>query len=269
MIKKRNLIFLSLLILGVLLISGCGGVVVPSTYTVTFNSQGGSAVSSQVVEEGELAIEPTAPTKAGYTFTSWYKEPGCINAWDFNIDTVISDVTLYAQWTAVAVEVGDSYGGGIVAYILQPGEFNGVYSYDANVQHGLIAATADQTPSDSGIQWYNGSFVETGATATALGTGLANTNTIISIQGEIATSYAAGLARAYKGGEYTDWFLPSKDELNKLYLNKGTIDGFADSNYWSSSEKLVGHAWGQSFVNGGQLVDSKLVTYQVRAVRAF
>jgi len=65
------------------------------------------------------------------------------------------------------VAIGDSYGGGIVAYILQSGD----PYYDVNVQHGLIAATADQS---TGIQWYNGSNVSTGATATAIATGQAN-----------------------------------------------------------------------------------------------
>jgi len=111
MLKKRNLIFLSLLILGVFLITGCWLIATPS-YTVTFNSQGGSAVSSQVVEEGELATEPTDPTRAGYTFAGWYKESGCTNAWDFDTDIVISDVTLYAKWTTNAYNVTFDKNGG-------------------------------------------------------------------------------------------------------------------------------------------------------------
>ena len=60
------------------------------------------------------------------------------------------------------------------------------------------------------------------------------------LQSGAGITYAAGLARAYNGGVYTDWYLPSKDELNKLYLNKVVIGGFAggfpDGFYWSSSE---------------------------------
>lgn len=72
-------------------------IVVP--HTVTFDSQGGSAVASQEVAHGGKAMEPTSPTKTGYTFGGWYKEAGCTDDWVFATDTVTSDVTLYAKWT--------------------------------------------------------------------------------------------------------------------------------------------------------------------------
>ena len=76
-----------------------------TNYTVTFNSQGGSAVSSQMVEESGLVTEPTVPTKTGYAFSGWYKEPGCTNEWNFNTDMVTAFVTLYAKWTANAYTI--------------------------------------------------------------------------------------------------------------------------------------------------------------------
>jgi hypothetical protein len=159
--------------------------------------------------------------------------------------------------------IGQYFQGGIVAYILVSGD----PGYDANTQHGLIAATSDQS---TGIQWSNGSFTTTGATGTVIGTGLSNTNTIISSQGPTATSYAAGLARAYKGGGYTDWYLPSKNELAKLYAMKLLgFGGFADYIYWSSSEDDNLLAWLQYFGNGVQYRASKDYTYSVRAIRAF
>jgi uncharacterized repeat protein (TIGR02543 family) len=67
--------------------------------TVTFDSQGGSAVSSQSVAYGGLVNVPAAPTKSGYGFSGWYKESACVTAWNFASDTVTGDITLYANWT--------------------------------------------------------------------------------------------------------------------------------------------------------------------------
>ncbi|MHB8984629.1 MAG: virginiamycin B lyase family protein [Eubacteriales bacterium] len=70
------------------------------TYTVTFDSQGGSSVSSiNNVTSGSTISAPTAPTKTGYTFGGWYKESSCTNAWNFSTDTVTGNITLYAKWT--------------------------------------------------------------------------------------------------------------------------------------------------------------------------
>jgi uncharacterized repeat protein (TIGR02543 family) len=70
-----------------------------NTYTVTFNSEGGSAVDPQSVAYGGKVTEPTAPTKDGFTFGGWYKEEACTTPWDFANDTVTMDTTLYAKWT--------------------------------------------------------------------------------------------------------------------------------------------------------------------------
>jgi hypothetical protein len=161
-----------------------------------------------------------------------------------------------------SISIGQNYYGGTIAYILQSGD----PGYDPNTPHGLVAATVNQS---TGIRWYNGNYRTTGATGIAIGTGLANTNIIITSQGATATSYAAGSARAYAGGGYTDWYLPSKDELNKLYLNRTAIGGFAYFNYWSSSENDNNFAWYQSFNFGGQDDYGKYGEFYVRAIRAF
>lgn len=69
-----------------------------TTYTVTFNSQGGSSVAAQTVKENETATKPKNPTRSGYTFAGWYTEASCQNQYDFSTK-VTKDITLYADWT--------------------------------------------------------------------------------------------------------------------------------------------------------------------------
>lgn len=250
------------------------------SYTVTYNNNTstGGTVPTPVDYNYEATVTVLGNTgslvKTDYAFAGWNTQAGG-NGMYYNVpDYVVPDtfnmgaenVTLYAQWDVISI--GVSYGGGIVAYILQ-----GVDSgYDANVQHGLIAAIADQS---TGIQWYNGSDELTGATGVAIGTGQANTTAIVNIQG--VGSYAAKLCDDYTNlangtGVYNDWFLPSKDELNKLYENKDAIGGFADADayYWSSSEGSASLAWYQVFVGGNQDDVNKAYDYfLVRAVRDF
>jgi Protein of unknown function (DUF1566) len=162
----------------------------------------------------------------------------------------------------VALAIGNAYQGGKVAYVFKSGD----PGYVAGQTHGLIAAKADQS---TGIQWYKGSYTTTGATGTALGTGSANTNMIIRIQGTPAASYAAGVARASSGGGHADWYLPSKDELNKLYLHQAAIGGFGPHYYWSSSEYDALSAWNQAFDLSSQYANPKSSPSYVRAVRTF
>jgi hypothetical protein len=153
----------------------------------------------------------------------------------------------------VELKIGLSYQGGII------------FNLDATGKHGLIAATSDQSSTDT---WWNGSFVTTGATN--MTNGFANTTKIINAQGNSGT-YAARLCTNYRGGDYSDWFLPSKDQLNFLYLNKSIIGGFSDNIYWSSTEYDLGEAWVQDFSTGEQNLDniSDGANVHTRAIRAF
>ena len=113
--------------------------------------------------------------------------------------------------------IGDSYGGGKVAYILQDGD----PGYVEGETHGLVAALADQSAS---MAWSNIVAADAGAAGVALGTGQANTTAIVSQVGCVGG--AAYLCDHLTEGGFSDWYLPSKDELNLLYLSQGAIGGF-------------------------------------------
>ena len=156
--------------------------------------------------------------------------------------------------------IGQSYGGGIIAYILQPDD----PGYVSGETHGLIAASSDQS---TGVHWGCYPTTISGADGTAIGTG--NQNTLDIVVGCGTAGIAARICSDLERNGYSDWYLPSKDELDKLYINKVAIGGFASATYWSSSEYNDGYAWKQDFISGDQYEYPKDGTAYVRAVRAF
>ena len=68
------------------------------TYTITFDTTGGSSISAQVVAENASGVEPDEPTRTGYSFAGWYSDSDLTVAYDFS-SAVTSDITLYAKWT--------------------------------------------------------------------------------------------------------------------------------------------------------------------------
>jgi len=238
------------------------------------SSDGGSAITSYtatsspgdftgtISQSGSGSIIVSGLTSGtAYTFTVT-----ATNAIGTSLASAVSNSVVTPQ-----PQLGDFYGGGVVFKLFHAGQIG----YVEGETHGLIAAVQDQS---SAIRWYNGINVTTGATETAIGTGSANTDAIIDAQGATETSYAAGLARANTGGGYTDWFLPSKAELNKMWLERETINTTASANggsnfssnwYWSSTESGSSYAWIHHLSDGGTQVLDKSYSVWVRAVRAF
>lgn len=171
-----------------------------------------------------------------------------------------------------APKEGDFYQGGVVFYIFNdedPG-------YVEDEIHGLICALEDLDP---GEQWSpNGVGKEVTGTEEKMGYGTTNTDMIIEKLGETDIDYAAYQAKTYRGGNYEDWYLPSKHELMKMYEqrerinteltdNGGTV--FKDSYYWSSSEKGIYDACRNHLGNNNQDQVSKSKTHLVLPVRSF
>jgi hypothetical protein len=130
----------------------------------------------------------------------------------------------------------------------------------------------------------SGSNIAVG-TNTAVGTGEANTETLVKTMGKTAYTRSSGTAKGkyvakicsdYKltvnGVVYDDWFLPSKDELNLMYTNlhKNGLGSFGNENvYWSSSENGNNDAFLQGFSSGSQFYGRKFSNNNVRPIRAF
>jgi hypothetical protein len=151
-----------------------------------------------------------------------------------------------------AIEIGDTYAGGIVFYL------NGTGG-------GLVCAPTNHI---NFVEWgCYGTII--GGTSTAIGTGASNTVQIVA--GCSQASIAAKVCNDLILNGYSDWFLPSKDELNLMYQNleAAGIGGFEYGWYWSSSEVSNNYAWGQNFGDGWQGGGGKGSADYVRAVRAF
>ena len=160
-------------------------------------------------------------------------------------------------------QIGETYGGGKIFWLDETG------------QHGLIAAATDQ--SAKGIAWNPAKAVVTGANMDVLYSGQNNSEKIVSVQGK-NDQYAARLCLDFSVTSnnvvYSDWYLPSKHELNLLYQQRMVIGGFNTGSgiYWSSTESTATpetSAWEQEFKFGSQHEDDKDLPDQVRCIRKF
>ena len=181
--------------------------------------------------------------------------------------------------TYPAPKIGDYRNGGIVFYIASPSEdLDG----DGDFDTGLVCAVEDQ---GSEIQWINGGNTRVtgnGGTSVLIGQGQKNTTAMM-----LQDGYTRGAAKVcdnysitVNGITHSDWFLPLKDELFQMHLNKGVINttavanGLGGSNfsyyfYWSSTEDDIYTARGQNFSNANQNTYLKASMGDVRVVRAF
>ncbi|MFA6468912.1 MAG: hypothetical protein WCW35_08430 [Bacteroidota bacterium] len=163
--------------------------------------------------------------------------------------------------------VGDTALGGVVVYV------------DATGWHGLVAAQTDETIGEIVVMpWsLNYNYNALNASPDGLYSGYNNTNNIV-FYNQQSGIYAAYYCYLKTSGGYTDWYLPSKYELNLLFVNRAVIGGFSPTgHYWSSTswpEWPESKSWAQFFYDGGygngyQFDKDQTLDARVRAVRAF
>ena len=158
-----------------------------------------------------------------------------------------------------------------------------IFYLDATGQHGLVAAASDITSSatmGSGLTWYwhNAFEDHSGETeGTQVGCGKANTRSLVRKADGKEEYRAAYVCDEFVSADgYSDWFLPSKDELGLMYTNLKLqgIGGFGsgnDNDYWSSSQNSSDdeEAWSQNFTTGAVTTNGKTNNLRVRPIRAF
>ena len=143
-----------------------------------------------------------------------------------------------------------------------------IFYLDGSGCHGLVAKATDEA---SYYQWSSTNF-NTWAYASGIYGGAQNTKkSIARAVTNSSTCPAADVCDNLASGGYTDWYLPSKDELDMMYVNLHLqgLGGFANYFYWSSTEYDNNYAWRQDFFNGHQYNLNKTSNFNVRAVRAF
>ncbi|WP_076003465.1 InlB B-repeat-containing protein [Dehalogenimonas formicexedens] len=119
----------------------------PDIHTVVFDSQGGSAISSQSVSYGGLVVLPTPPARDAHVFAGWYKEAACTSQWNFNTDIVTDNTTIYANWTASSGGGGD--GGGFGSQVVGIGLAGTSPFMDGN---GKVIAAGSVETSDGNLK---------------------------------------------------------------------------------------------------------------------
>ncbi|HCL56400.1 MAG TPA: hypothetical protein DHW82_05260 [Spirochaetia bacterium] len=211
---------------------------IPVPYLVEFNSNGGSAVSSQEIAPGSLIAQPANPSKSGYTFDGWYQEAGLTTQWNFN-NPVTSNKILYAKWTLPPFSTSQTIG------TATSGNFGaGDLNNDGNTDFISYQGTAN------GIKVYHQSPIGTFTINQSLST------EVDSIAKEI---YGADLGDLNNDG-YPDFVTAGPNgattSLNAVFKNTtGTFDPTGTTTYTSNSVFFYGSRVKTGLLDGDSFTD--------------
>ena len=193
-----------------------------TAYTVTFNSQGGSAVTAQTVVNGGKVTKPADPARSGYSFGGWFKEATCTNKWNFDTDTVIGDITLYAKWTADTPETGtpddktDTY-----AIRIDPRIWDGeVYTSHTYAEPGTTVTITVYPDTDYIVDWVDVERNDTGRYLSVSQSGRRYTFTMPASDVTVYASFSLDI------DEYEVWVAPGiqhgKVSISRTFAEPGT-----------------------------------------------
>jgi hypothetical protein len=200
----------------------------------------GIPLGSQIIYAVPTSVDKTTLIKrASYTLTEKYLKPSETSQFTVNYGSSFSIV----------------YIDPVVGSFIQGGYYLGVF----NNNHVIVAPKSTEVTR----QWKTTQTATSGTASTT--DGLANSNAMNN-----TTHPAANYCRTLTTGDYTDWYLPAKDEISFLYQNRANMpsgQGFVSGDYWSSTEYSSTNAWNQHFSDGSQDFYNKTYSYYVRAVR--
>ena len=206
------------------------------TYTVSFNSNGGTAVPPQTIEERSTVTEPTAPTKSGFIFGGWFTDDDTFStSWDFANDTVIGDLTLHASWLPIP------------KILAADGASDDLFGYSVAISgdYAIVGARLDDdNGSDSGSayifrrtgtnSWDGGTKIlpSDGASDDQFGFSVAISGdyAIVGAQGDDDNSSESGSAYIFRRTGTNSWdggtkILPSDGDFRELFGHSVAISG--------------------------------------------
>jgi len=248
-----------------------------NSITISSANGGGNVTSDggcEVTSKGLCWSTSPNPTTANL----WIHCGSGVGSFSGNIINLTSGTTYYVRAFAVNTSgtaygnevsfttpscpsIGDSYQGGLIAYVFQSGD----EGYVSGECHGIITSSSHigfYMYYDGALDWF-----DCGATETAIGSGQRNTNKIIDpIYGYGTYGYAATACNNYSNGGYSDWFLPSSGEAQKIYDSRALLGGDTLFPMWTSTETEPQGAYA---MDASLYNTNKISSLMVRPVRYF